>query len=606
MAQFGLLNWIIVATYLAVNLWLGYRLSRRVTSAQDYYVGDRSAPWWAIGISVVATYVSALSFLGGPAWAYGDGMSALIIHVNYSLVVFVCIVFFIPFFYNAGVPSIYEYLERRFGRATRLTMSTIFLFTMSIGAASILTATAIVVTFATGIPTTWAIILMTAIIVIYTMMGGMNAVIWTDVLQGAILVVGALIILIALLTQVGPMGEALTFLDGNGKLNPVNPDLTMGIPPTLWAGVFAMTLYHVTVYGARQFMIQRALAAKTMGDAKKSYMMMGFAAFFLYFLFFFIGALLYVFYRGEPSDEPNALILEFARTLAVPGLLGIIGAAILSASMSSCSSAFNSISTVFVTDFYKLVFRTDETDKHYLLVSRIVTVVAGVVVVPIALAFAKTTGESSILETLSRVGAYFVGSQLALFGMGFFSKHTNQAGMLTGVIAGFVGLLMVIPIGPLVGPVTALWGGELPMIAWPWYPVIAGGINIAVAWVVSVLWRPRKRRFLELGILAASALLIWRVVHALVEDGVVLASVMVLFIGLPAISALMHKLLGDRATDWPDYSVPGQMAVFEREGRLTKANGWYIVPGRVEPVVWLLPVWFVLTLVFLVWFGTLG
>jgi len=270
MGNFGALNWSIVIAYLLGNLLLGWYLSRRVHTAEDYYLGDRSAPWWAIGISVVATYVSALSFLGGPAWAYGDGMAALAIHINYPLVMFVVIVVFLPFFYNSGVASIYDYLERRFGRSSRTVMSLLFLITQSITAASILTATAVVITFVTGIDAKLAICLMTGIVLVYTLLGGMNAVIWTDVLQGFILFIGAGIVLFCLINAVSPMSGALTNLAENGKLNPLNTSLDISIAPTVWAGVFAMTLFHITVYGANQMMVQRALAAKSIGDAKKS------------------------------------------------------------------------------------------------------------------------------------------------------------------------------------------------------------------------------------------------------------------------------------------------------------------------------------------------
>jgi SSS family solute:Na+ symporter len=123
MTNFGTLNWIIVGVYLTGNLLLGWAMSRKIKTAEDYTLGDRSAPWWAIGISVVATYVSALSFLGGPAWAYSDGMAALAIHINYPLVIFIVIAVFLPFFYNSGVASIYEYIERRFGKKARATIS---------------------------------------------------------------------------------------------------------------------------------------------------------------------------------------------------------------------------------------------------------------------------------------------------------------------------------------------------------------------------------------------------------------------------------------------------------------------------------------------------
>lgn len=552
MIDFGTLNWSIVALYMMANLGLGWLMSRRVSSASDYYLGDRSAPWWAIGISVVATYVSALSFLGGPAWAYGDGMAALAIHVNYALVVFICIVYFIPFFYNSGVASIYDYLERRFGVASRVVMGFLFMFTMAMGAASILTATGFVVTFVTGISATNAIIIMTVIVVAYTMMGGMNAVIWTDVLQGIILIVGAIVVLMSLLSQIGPFSEALSFLDMNGKLDPINLELDFSIPPTIWAGIFAMTLYHVTVYGANQFMVQRALAAKNIGDAKKSYLVMGFAAFFLYFMFFLIGALLYVYYKGEPFEQPNQIILIFANSLAIPGLLGVIAAAVLSASMSSTSSALNSLATITVTDFYQKFFNTNASEAHYLMSSRVFTVLWGLIIIPIAIGFASSTG--SILEVLSKVGSYVVGAKLAMFGMGFFSKHVTERGLLIGVVAGFIGLLLFVPMDFMQSGVDALWaalGGERPAIAWPWYPVVAGGINIAVAWIASIA-------------------------------------------------------LDGRQQEWHPQSVPGQKLLFEREGREIESGGWYVLPGKIEPVVWLLPVFFVLIILFLAWFGSLG
>jgi SSS family solute:Na+ symporter len=542
--EFGALNWSIVSVYLLGNLLLGYVMSRRVKTAEDYYLGDRSAPWWAIGISVVATYVSALSFLGGPAWAYGDGMAALAIHVNYPLVIFVVVAIFLPFFFNSGVASIYEYLERRFGRASRTVMSLLFLITQSITAASILTATAVVVTYVTGIDTKTSVLLMTAIVLVYTLMGGMNAVIWTDVLQGFILFSGAGIVLYFLLGEVSPLSNALDNLAENGKLNPINTSLDFTVAPTVWAGVFAMTLFHITVYGANQMMVQRALAAKNIGDAKKSYLLMGYAAFFIYFLFFFVGALLFVHFKGVPFDQPNEIILTFANSLALPGLMGILAAAVLSASMSSLSSAFNSLATISVTDLYRMFFKKDGDEKHYLLMSRGFTLFWGLMVIPMAYAFISSGG--SILEALSKAGSYFVGAKLAMFGMGFFSKHTNERGLLLGVFAGFVGMIVFVGFGGLGGV-----DGLFPQVAWPWYVAIGGTINIVVSWVASILFEGFQK-------------------------------------------------------EWHPHSVPGQLKAFRDSGAEQKVGGWYIVPGKIDRVAWGLPFMFIAIMLFLVWFGTLG
>jgi len=544
MPEFGLLNWSIIIFYLLSNLLLGWVMSRRIKTAQDYNFGDRSAPWWAIGISVVATYVSALSFLGGPAWAYGDGMAALAIHINYPLVIFVVIAVFLPFFVNSGVASIYEYLERRFGRSSRTVMSIIFLMSQSITTASILTATAIVITFVTGIEAKTAIVAMAAIVLVYTLMGGMNAVIWTDVLQGIILFMGAAIILYYLLGAVSPLPDAFAFLAENDKLDPINTDLNFTVAPTVWAGVFAMTLFHITVYGANQMMVQRAMAAKSMGDAKKSYLMMGYGAFFIYFLFFFVGALLFVHYKGQPFEQPNEIILAFADSLAIPGLMGLLVAAVLSASMSSLSSAFNSLSTVCVADIYKPFVKGDGSEQHYLNAARIFTFLWALAVIPMAYAFISSGG--SILETLSKVGSYLVGAKLAMFGLGFFSKHTNQRGLLTGVAAGFIGLITMVGFGGLLGI-----NGLYPDIAWPWYVVIGGGINIAVSWTASVL-------------------------------------------------------LGGFQKDWHEQTVPGQIRHFRENGKAEKQDGWYLVPGRIEGPVWGLLAMFFAIILFLLWFATLG
>lgn len=542
MADFGILNWIIIIAYMSGNLWLGYKMSGRIQSAEQYYIGDKSAPWWAIGISVMATYVSALSFLGGPAWAYGDGMAALAIHIQYALVIFVCCSLFIPFFYNSGVVSIYDYLNHRFGVVSRTIMSGLFIITITISAASILTATAIVVTFATGLDSIYAIFLMTAIVMAYTLMGGMNAVIWTDVLQGIILILGACIIFGFLLIEVSPLPDAFTFLQANGKMNPINTELDFTIAPTIWAGVIAMSIYHVTVYGANQMMVQRVLAAKTIGDAKKSYLVMGYGAFFLYFVFFFVGALLYVFYEAKPFEQTNSIILVFAESLAIPGLLGIIGAAILSASMSSTSSAFNSLATVTINDFYKPFLKNKADDMHYLKASRWATVLWALVIIPIAIVFVRSTG--SILETLSAVLSYLVGAKMAMYGMGFYSKHVSERGLIIGVCAGFIAVYISARGAPVLGIAD-------PDIAWPWFAVIGAGVNIFVAWLAS-----------------------------LTLDGL--------------------------RDNWHEYSVPGQQALFAAENKKEMENGWHLVPGRVEKPVWGLLFMFAFILIFLAWFGTLG
>ncbi len=534
MAEFGTLNWTILVVYILANLLLGWVLSKRVDTAEDFYLGRRTTPWWAIGISVIATYVSALSFLGGPAWTYAESLAVVAIHLNYPIVIFFVITLFLPFFFNSGVASIYDYMERRFGPTSRIVISAVFLVSQALTSAAILYATSLVIQFITGIDVKAAIVIVTVVALVYTMMGGITAVIWTDVIQAGVLFVGATIIFVALLSELPlPLGELLAELKAQGKTNPLEWSLDLSLEATVWSGVIAMSIFHITVYGANQMMVQRTLAAKNIGDAKKSFLLMGFAAFFIYFLFFVLGILFYGYYGGREFDNGNTIILTFAADYGLPGLMGIIAAAIVAASMSSLDSSFNSLATISTVDFYEKYFRPGNTPEHYLRVSRGFTVFwALFIIVP---AFIYSTSEGSVLQTLSQIGSYFVGAKLSMYGLGFFSKQTTEKGLLVGVAVGFVMIWYL---------------ATQTDIAWPWFCLFGGGVNIVVS-------------------IAAS------------------------------------RLIDGPQAEWSEYSIKGQQRKFRDQGLPEKDGGWYLVPGKVDKVSYLLLVFFALTMLFLYLFEVL-
>jgi SSS family solute:Na+ symporter len=291
--------------------------------------------------------------------------------------------------------------------------------------------------------------------------------------------IGALIITVSLINNLSlPLGETLEILKTEGKTNPLNFSFDTTQVSTVWTGVIAMTLFHITVYGANQMMVQRTLASKNIGDAKKSFLMMGYLAIFIYFLFFLLGILFYSYYGGRDFDNGNTIILDFASSLAIPGLMGIIAAAVIAASMSSLDSAFNSMSTVTTIDFYQKYVKADATSAHYLAASRLFTIFWALAIIIPAFMYTKSNG--SVLETLSKVGSYFVGAKLAMFGLGFFSKHTTEKGLITGVIAGF-GVLW--------------WVASNTDIAWPWYCAIGGIVNISVSIGASLIIDGRQAEY---------------------------------------------------------------------------------------------------------------
>jgi len=528
---FGTLNWLILAAYMVGNLALGVVLSKKVETAQHYFLGQRTLPWWAIGISVIATYIGAMTFLGGPAWAYADGFSVIFIHINYPIAVFVVVTVFLPFFYRSGVASIFDYLEHRFGLTSRTLMSAVFLFGNAAYSGIMLYTTALVLEFITGIPVEDAILIVAVVAVSYTMLGGMAAVVWTDVIQSAILFLGALITVILLVAELpGGFAGSLDYLQAQGRLNPFEFSLDPGRVATVWTGIVAMSIYHVVVYGVNQMMVQRTLAARTLGDAKKSYLLMGYVAFLIFFLFFGLGVLFYSYYGGKAFDNENLVVLDFVAQMGFPGLMGIVTAAIVAAAMSSLDSSLNSMATVTTLDFYQKFVRREASESHYLKASRGFTLGWAVLIVIPAIVFSRSGG--SVLEVLSKVGSFFVGAKLAMFGLGFYSKHATQKGLLIGVAAGFAGL----------------WWVESHLdVAWPWYCALGGLFSSVVAWLSSVL-------------------------------------------------------LDGRQKDFHPYTVQGQQALWRREGRPEKEDGWYVVPGKVDRASYLLLGYFVVC-VALLWLG---
>ena len=199
MEKFGVLNWSILIAFLVGKLLLGFFMSKKIDTAEDYYAGKRNIPWWAIGIATIATYVSAMSFMGAPAWSYKEGLSVIAIHLNYPIVIVIVVSLFLPFFFNSGVISIYDYQEKRFGKASRAVIAGVFLMTQILSSAAVLYGTSLVISFITGLGVVPSILVVSVVGLIYTVAGGIAAVIVMDIIQSAILLVGAAILMYVLI-----------------------------------------------------------------------------------------------------------------------------------------------------------------------------------------------------------------------------------------------------------------------------------------------------------------------------------------------------------------------------------------------------------------------
>ena len=197
---------------------------------------------------------------------------------------------------------------------------------------------------------------------------------------------------------------------------------------------------------------------------------MGFGAFFIYFLFLFLGVLFYGYYRGAVFENENTIILQFAADYGLPGLMGLIAAAVIAASMSSLDSAFNSMSTVLTVDFYQKYIRRDASETHYLNVTRLLTLIIAIIIIVPAIVLTGSRG--SILQVLSNIGSWFVGAQLGMFAVGFFSKQATEKGVLIGTLVGFVMVWYI---------------ANYTDVAWPWYCLFGATTNIVITIIASIL-----------------------------------------------------------------------------------------------------------------------
>lgn len=294
------LDWSIVVVYLIYVIWHGLKLSRGSTDSQSFFLAGRSLPWWAVGLSVMATQMSAITLIGTTGQAYEDGMRFIQFYFGLPIAMIILCVTAVPFFYRAKVFTAYEYLEKRFDSRTRTLTSFFFLISRGLGVGVIIAAPAVVLSIVLGwgeLITIFAIGLSTTF---YTMMGGVQAVTWTDVKQMAIIMIGlaicVLVILRALPADVS-LNDALYVAGAAGKLETIDFSFDLTERYTFWSGIFAAMFLFLSYFGCDQSQVQRYLTARSEDESRVSLLMSAFLKIPLQFLILFIGILVFVFYQ---------------------------------------------------------------------------------------------------------------------------------------------------------------------------------------------------------------------------------------------------------------------------------------------------------------------
>lgn len=478
MPGLSLLDATIIGVYLLAMMALGFGLARRQSNQRDYYLAGGRMGWAPIGLSLVANQVSAISLIGAPAFIAlreGGGMAWLQYELAVPLAMATIIQILLPVYRRSRGVTIFEYLEARFGPGTRRAMASVFLLSRALGASVALLATAVVASICLGLPLTWVILGVGCIAVLYTTLGGMAADIVSDLVQLAILWAGALVMLLVLWRALPPGGFAqvdparLTIF--RVATHGLGDGATFSVWPMLAGGFFLYFSY----YGCDQTQAQRLLAFGRSADGAKALLLNALVRFPLVLTYCAVGLLLIPFLRHHPAlveslkgQPADALVPTFLMAHMPRGLLGLVIAGILAATMSSLDSAVNALSASTWSDFLLPSHPKLEhlSPRRQVTLSRVISAVWGGFIVLFALWLMG--GHETLIELVNKIGSAFFGPVAGVFLLGILFPHVEQRGALLGLAAGLLINLM-------------LWKGA-PGVSWMWWNLIGCLASLLVGW----------------------------------------------------------------------------------------------------------------------------
>lgn len=440
---------IVIILYFAALLCIGVFFSKRQKNANDYFKGGERIPWWTAGLSLFGTALSAITFMAIPAKAFSTDWSYMLFNVGIVLVAPVIMFIFIPFFRKLDITTAYQYLEIRFNLLIRVICSLAFIIFQVGRMGVVLFLPAIAINIVTGFNIFLCIALMGVFSILYTRMGGIEAVVWTDALQVVILLGGAIFAIFHIVAQIpGGWSETMTIAIDCSKLNlgDCSFDFTN---PTVWTVLIATCFTNLTMYGTDQSMVQRYLTTSSKKAAQKSVLTNALLTIPATIIFFFIGTVLFVFYKTYPTElspameNVDAVFPYYIYTKLPKGLIGLLISGIFAAAMSTLSGSMNSAATAFEVDirpklFPKSVMATGADDKRWELKrAKRTTMIIGVL--SLLFAFLMATWDiNSLWDEFNTILGLILGSMGGLFFLGMVTKRANAKGALIGMVVSII------------------------------------------------------------------------------------------------------------------------------------------------------------------------
>ncbi|MCB9206339.1 MAG: sodium:solute symporter [Ignavibacteriales bacterium] len=454
------LHWLDITTlaiYMSSLIAMGFYFSKRNKSTEEYFVGGRSYNGFIIGLSMIGTSISSVTFLAFPADAFKTAYLRFLPNFTLPIAILLAAYMFLPFFRRTKIISAYEYLEERFSPSIRVYGAITFIIGQLVRIALILFLVSLLMHEITGLGAIESILLAGVFVSIYTIIGGIDAVIWTDVLQTIILVLGGIVIL-AIIVFALPGGFSQIFEIANadnkfaiaeltnGRLNPVTWAFSLSDKTGLMMLFVGLTVW-LQEYGTNQNVVQRYAAAKSIKEARKGLFTIGTLNIPIWGFYMFLGTALYAYFQVFPTVEAQEMLTGAKKAEQImpffiinympPGVAGIVISAALAAAMSSLDSSINAISTVTVNDIYRRHWVKDADDKHYLRVAWIAASIASVFMIIGAIILAET--ETKTLQDAATIlSSVVMGGVFGMYLLGFVSQKANSSAVWIGILITFI------------------------------------------------------------------------------------------------------------------------------------------------------------------------
>ena len=512
MEFFNTADWLIIAAYLLGIIGLGVWFGKDQRNTRDYFLGSKNIPWWGIGLSIVAAETSALTIISVPAMSFGANIAFIQVIIGYVIARIILAIVMVPHYLKGEIYSPYQLLEGAFGQSARKLAAGFFLISETLAAGVRVYVASIPVklmlgekllSIGTGDPILGSILLFVVLSLIYTYIGGVKAVIWTDAVQFGLFMAGGIFTLLYFPSLMeGGLSGAFAQARAGGKLIWLYPAFSLSLPFNIWMGVIGGTFVVLSSHGAEQLIVQRVLACKSVADGQKALALSAVLIFPLFLVFLLVGALLWAFYQSHPMRIPipeiragsgikaNDYIYPIFMMTEVPHVLrGCLIVAILAAAMSSVSSALTSLASVSTMDFVKAMTSGRWSEKAYLNFSKYSTVIWAAVLILIAYLSREV---AYVLNAAFSLRGLTSGALLGSLVLVLFWKTGRALPIFVGMIGSFAAMIYISQFEWVITQGPALVKGK---VAWPWYTLIGMMITLTLATVTRRFLGPKPFRF---------------------------------------------------------------------------------------------------------------